>query len=189
MAVTLNKRPLTVEQFNRMIEAGIIPEDDRVELIDGDIIEMAPIGTPHAARVDRVVHAFRSRLPETVILRVQSPVRVSRVTRVEPDVVLLRARPDFYELELPGPDAVMLVVEVADTSVAYDRHVKIPAYARANVQEAWLVDITTEHVDVYRQPAPDGYHEVHRAGPADQLSVLAFPGMSFPASRIVGPAA
>ncbi len=188
MAVGLIKRPLTVEQFNRMIDAGIIPEDDRVELIEGDIVEMAPIGTRHASYVARVADVFRGFPAEFLLILVQSPIRLSPVTRVEPDVALVRRRADFYVSRLPGPEDILLVVEV-DTSLESDRAVKIPRYAKAGIPEAWLVDVTTDHVEVYRAPTPEGYQELRCVAPGEALSLHGFPGLVFPASRIVGPVA
>ena len=189
MAVGLVKRPLTVEQFNRMIDSRIIPENDRVELIEGDIVEMAPIGTRHASYVARVADVFREFPAEFLLILVQSPIRLSPVTRVEPDVALVRRRADFYVSRLPGPEDILLVVEVGDTSLESDRAVKIPQYARAGIPDAWLVDVTTDHVEVYRTPTPEGYQELHRVAPGEVLSLHGFPGLVFPASRIVGPLA
>lgn len=189
MAVGLVKRPLTVEQFNRMIESGIIPENDRVELIEGDIVEMAPIGTRHAGYVDRVGDLFHVLPRAEVIVRVQSPFELTSTTRVEPDLVVLRRRRDFYTIRLPRPEDVLVVVEVADTSLDYDRSVKIPAYAKAGIQEAWLVDITTDHVEVYRDPASEGYRGFRRVSSGEELTLLAFPDLRLPTSAIVGPLA
>ena len=188
MAVQLVKRPLTVEQFNRMIDNGIIPESDRVELIEGDIVEMAPIGIRHASYVNRVADLFRE-LPREVIVSVQSPIQLTPWTRVEPDVALLRRRTDFYTSGLPSPDDVLLVVEVADTSLESDRTIKVPGYARAGILEALLVDITTDHVEVYRTPTPEGYRDLRRVGPGDELTLLAFPDVCLSAARVVGPLA
>ncbi len=188
MAVDLIRRPLTVEQFNRMIESGIIPENDRVELIEGDIVEMAPIGARHASSVSRVVDVFRAFPPGPAILLVQSPIELTEITRVEPDVALVQRRPDFYRARLPRAVEVFLAVEVADSSIGYDRTVKVPAFARAGVPEAWLVDIAANRVEVYRTPALEGYLERRIVSPDDDdLSILALPGLRVSARALVGP--
>jgi Uma2 family endonuclease len=187
MAVGLIKRPLTVEQFNRMIASGIIPENDRVELVDGDIVEMAPIGVRHASYVSRVVDVLHGVVPAEMMVWVQNPVELSPLTRVEPDVTLVRRRADYYVSRLPRPEDILLVVEVADTSLEADRAVKIPAYAKASVPEAWLVDAATNRIEVFRTPSAEGYRERRVVAPGDELSLVALPGIPFSSRTIIGP--
>ena len=188
MAVRLKKRPLTTEQFERMIHAGILAEADRLELLDGEIVEMAPIGHRHAWYVNRVADLLYQLAGAEFLVSVQNPVELNATTRPQPDVALVRRRPDVYPHRLPRPEDIVLVVEVADTTAESDRVVNIPLYARAGIPEAWLLDIETDHVDVFRAPGPDAYREVRSVGPGEELSVLALPGLSFAARRIVGAA-
>ncbi len=124
MAVSLTRRRFTASEYNRMAEAGILSEDDRLELIDGEIIEMAPIGRRHQACVDRLTLFFVSSLGNLAQIRIQGPVRLSEQTEPQPDLAMLRPRPDFYASGHPTPADVLLLVDVAETSSRYDRRVK-----------------------------------------------------------------
>src|SRR5262249_48453126 len=160
MAIPTIKHRFTVADYHRMAEAGILDEDDRVELIEGEIVDMTPIGRRHQARVDHLAELFFRGLAEKVIIRVQGSIRLSDLSEPEPDLVLLRRRADFYADADAGPADVLLIVEVADTSLPHDRDVKVPLYARAGIPEVWLVDLNGESVGVHREPGPQGYREV-----------------------------
>src|SRR3990170_251848 len=160
MSVRLLTRRFTVEEYYRMAQAGILSENDRVELIEGAIVEMAAIGSRHAACVGRLTAVF-SAAQTGGIAWVQNPIRLGRHSEPQPDLALLRPRPDFYAQAHPGPEDVLLVVEVADTSVESDRGVKVPLYARAGIAAAWLVDLAGERLIVHAAPAPEGYRAVH----------------------------
>jgi Uma2 family endonuclease len=161
----------TVEEYHRMASAGLLGEDDRVELVEGEIIDMAPIGSRHNACVARLTRLLVGRLGERAIVFVQSSVRISDLSEPEPDIAVLVPRDDFYAGAHPGPTAILLVVEVADATVGWDRSVKIPMYGRAGVAEAWVVDLTTETVEIWTEPGPDGYAATRRAGRGDELDV------------------
>lgn len=118
------RRRFTVDEYYRLAEAGILHEDDRVELIEGEVVEMAPIGSKHASQVDRLAQHFFALLGERSTVRVQSPVHLDEHSEPQPDVTLLRPRPDFYASAHPGPQDIMLVVEVAETSAEYDHRQK-----------------------------------------------------------------
>ena len=152
---TLHK--FTADEYQRMGEVGILCEDDRVELIEGEIVDMAAIGNRHLAAVDRLTKLFAERVGNRAIVRVQGSVRLNDRSEPEPDLVLLRWRSDFYEASSAGPADMLLAVEVADTSLDYDREVKAPLYARTGVPEYWLVDLEAKTITVYREPGPDGY--------------------------------
>lgn len=145
-----SRRPITVDAFHRMGEAGIIGERDRVELIDGEIIDMSPIGALHAAIVDAIVRHFGRQAGDTVIVRCQNPLRLDDLNQPEPDVAVLRPRDDMYTTAHPGAADALLVVEVADTSLAYDIGVKVPLYARHGIPEVWVVDAATRRTTVFR---------------------------------------
>lgn len=174
-ALSTRQRPLTVEEYHRMAEAGILTEDDRVELLDGRLIAMSPIGSDHLHCVNRLVDLFAERLyaldPRPARLSVQNPIRLSDTSEPEPDVVLLR--PDAPQDRTPTPFDTLLVVEVATTSEDYDRTVKTPRYATAGVPEYWLVDLEQEVVDVARAPDDDTYAERIRHRRGDPLPLPA----------------
>jgi Uma2 family endonuclease len=163
---------LTVADFHRIAEAGIFQEDDRVELIDGEIIDMAPIGSGHAGTVMALNRLLARALGDRAIVLVQSPVVLPEHSEPEPDLALLRPRQDFYRSGHPLPGDILLIIEVADTRLAYDRDVKIPLYARHGIPEVWLVDLEDRRLHVYTSPSASGYLECR---------ILAAPGMLAPA--------
>ncbi|OLB08032.1 MAG: hypothetical protein AUH14_02050, partial [Candidatus Rokubacteria bacterium 13_2_20CM_69_15_1] len=153
MSDLLTRYRFTVEEYHRMGEAGILPEDSRIELIAGEIVVPEPIGSHHASTVDRLTRLWTLRLGNRAIVRVQNPVQFPQEdSELQPDVTLLRPRADFYATTHPRADDVLLLIEVGDTSLLLDRRVKIPLYARASIQEVWLVDLTTDRVEVYHTP-------------------------------------
>jgi Uma2 family endonuclease len=188
MALGLSRRLFTVHEYYQMAQAGILTEDDRVELIEGEIVQMAAIGSRHAACVDRLNQLFSARVAERAIVRVQNPVRLSDYSEPEPDLALLQPRPDFYAAAHPGPADVLLLVEVADTSAGVDRTAKMPLYARAGIVEAWLVDLHVEWVEAHRQPTPRGYQEVCSLGRGTRLAVAAFSDLTLTVDDILGSA-
>src|ERR1700755_2730338 len=157
MARELAKRWITADEYERMGEAGIFPEGARLELIGGEIFEMSPIGSAHAACIDFLVYCFSIIARRRFIVRVQSPIRLNDFSEPQPDVTLLRWRDDFYHGAHPTVADVLLVVEVADTTVVTDRSVKLPLYARAGVPEMWLVNIPDGRVEVYSEPSGDSF--------------------------------
>ena len=169
-----------------MVQAGILGEDDRVELLEGEIVEMAPIGSGHAACVDRLTHLLVRQFAEKSIIRVQNPVHLGERSEPQPDLALLRSRPDFYAKAHPGPEDILLLVEVAETSVELDRDVKLPLYARAGVPEVWLVDLPGERIEVYRKPTPQGYQEVRQVRRGERVASQAFPDIGLAGEEILG---
>ncbi|MGD2154872.1 MAG: Uma2 family endonuclease [Gemmatimonadales bacterium] len=178
-------RPFTVDEYYRMADVGILGEDDRVELLDGEIVRMTPIGSRHSACVDRLVRKFTEIPEQRAIVRVQNPLRLSQRSEPQPDLCLVRPRPDYYGGAHPGPGDAFLVVEVAETSLESDRDLKIPLYARAGVPEVWLVDLERRRVHLFRQPSEDGYRSVAKTGPGDQLVPQAFPELTIPVDEIL----
>lgn len=152
-----------------MAQAGILAEDDRLELIDGDLIDMTPIGSRHAGAVKRLASLLGSAVREAAIVSVQDPVQLDRYSQPQPDLALLRPRADFYAQSHPQPADVLLIVEVAEASLDYDRDVKVPLYARHNIPEVWLLDVAGRCLTVYRAPGPDGYGEQRRIGSAESI--------------------
>lgn len=187
VSTAISHRRFTVEEFHRMGETGILRDDDRVELLDGQIIQMAPIGSPHAACVDRLTRLFTERLGGRVIVRVQGPVHIGRYSQLVPDLALLRPRDDFYAAAHPRPRDVLLLVEVADTTLAHDRRIKVPTYGRAGIRECWLVDLTNRRVEVFREPsATHGYGESKSVGDGESVDAISLPGLSLQIAEILG---
>jgi Uma2 family endonuclease len=161
MAVQIHRWQFTVADFARMAEAGIFAEDDRVELIDGEVCVMSPIGPRHAAIVKRLNALMSRQIVDKAIISVQDPIQLTDYTEPQPDIAVLRPREDFYAPALPVPADVLLVVEVAETSLAYDREEKIPRYAQALIPEVWLIDVERETVTQYTHPDGIRYHGEH----------------------------
>ncbi|MEK7702599.1 MAG: Uma2 family endonuclease [Nitrospirota bacterium] len=153
MSIQLEKRAFTSDEYHRMGEAGILSEDDRVELIEGEIIQMSPIGKHHASCVNRLNRILNMELGALAIISVQNPIRIGNFSEPQPDIVLLKPRTDFYAEQAPTAEDVLLLIEVADTSIEYDRTVKIPLYAAANISEVWIVNLQEGQVEVYSEPA------------------------------------
>ena len=186
MAVQLSRHRFTVDDYYRMARAGVLGEDDRVELIDGEVVDMPPIGPGHSSSVARIGKTFERALGDVALVWTQNPLRLDRYTEPEPDVALVRTRSDFYRSAHPGPDDILLVVEVADTTLAADRSIKMPLYARHGVPEAWLVDVRGDVIHVYRDPAADGYRVVSTYRRGDRLAPLAFADCVFEVSDLLG---
>jgi len=180
------RRRFTVEQYERMVEAGVIRPDERVELLDGEVVEMPPIGPPHASRVDRCNAHLGRVLGSGVIIRVQSPLRLSDLSMPEPDITVLRHRDDFYGARHPTVADVLLLIEVGDTSARFDREVKLPLYAAAAVHEVWLLDVTAGAVSVFREPGPTGYQTLGTAHHGDLLRPTAVEGAVVAAADLLG---
>lgn len=179
MTLELTRRRFSVDEYDRMGEAGILGEDDRVELLDGEIVEMTPIGSRHAATVKRLIALFTDSLGSRVQIGAQDPVQLNDYSEPQPDLVLLRPHADFYAAGHPTPEDILLLVEVADSSLRVDRLVKIPLYARAGVSEVWLIDLEQSRALVHRGPSEQGYGVVSEVDADESLAPLAFPEQSF----------
>jgi len=168
-------RRFSVDEYEQMGRVGILRENERVELLGGEIFEMAAMGSRHAARLRFLDHWFGSRLAGRAITSLQSPVRLSDGSEPEPDLALLQPRADDYEEAHPGPDNVLLLIEVADTSLAYDLQLKLPRYAEAGITEVWIVDLVANRVLGHRDPSPTGYLTTVTLARGDKLTPAAFP--------------
>jgi len=157
MSAQIEPRRFNVTEYYKMAKAGILKPDDRVELIEGEIIKMRPIGSPHAACVARLVQLLPRAIDDRALLWVQNPVRLDDYSEPVPDVALLRPRKDFYAARHPLPKDTLLVIEVADSTLLKDRNVKVPLYARKGLREVWLVNIPKEIVEVYFDLQSDKY--------------------------------
>lgn len=165
-AATPVRRLFTVDDYHAMTQAGILSEDDRVELIEGEVVAMSPVGSRHAACVDILAELLIRAADRGTAVRIQSPIGLDWSTEPQPDVCVLVRREDAYSERLPQPEDVLLLIEVSDTSRACDRRVKAELYARHGIQEFWLVDLAERTVEVHEGPGPDGYGErsVHAVG-------------------------
>jgi Uma2 family endonuclease len=186
MSLQLNRRRFTVAEYDRMIEVGILEEDDRLELIDGEIVEMSPIGWLHHSCIIQLTRLITTVLGQAAVVSPQGPLTVGERTEVVPDIVLLRTRPDNYRVDPPKHADVLLVVEVGDSSVRIDRQVKGPLYARAGIPDLWLVDLTEGIVTVHRDPTPAGYQSVRIVRRGEQIPFLAFPDYAIKVDEILG---
>ena len=186
MLTAVRRKQFTVDEYHAMAQAGIIGADDRVELIEGEIILMAPIGSRHQAVVDRLTRLFINRVGERAIVRVQGPVRLARITEPQPDLQLLAPRNDFYAAAHPSQQEALLVVEVADTSLRFDRGEKALIYARRGVRELWIVDLQGERILVRRQPGAAGYGESLEVTGGGSLAPQAFPDVVVNADELLG---
>jgi Uma2 family endonuclease len=177
------RRLLTVDEYHRMGEVGILTEDDRVELIEGELVAMAPIGSEHIAATNSLNRLLVLAVGDHGIVSVGNPVRLNRHSEPQPDFSVLKPRDDYRKM-LPRPEDTLLAVEVANTSLDYDRKVKLALYARSGIPEVWIVNLAANEVEVYRSPVADNYTVVARAGLAATLTIAALLGVSIPVARI-----
>ena len=186
MQVEATKRLFTVDDYYRMADAGILTPENRVELIDGEVIQMSPIGARHAGCVnaanDLFVNAFRGR----AIVSIQNPLRLNNYTEPEPDAVLLKYRSDSYRAKRAMGSDALLVLEVADTTLSYDVNVKVPRYAESGVPEVWIEDLENNLLLVYRDPERAGYRTALTFQPADWVFVTTFPDVTFRVDAFLG---
>jgi Uma2 family endonuclease len=180
------RRLFTASEYHTMLEAGILKEDDRVELIEGEILQMPPIGSYHMGGVNRLNALFTSLLGRRAVVSVQNPFRLSDLSEPQPDLLILRFRDDFYSEQLPAPADVLLLIEVADSSLEFDRRIKAGLYARHGIPEVWLQDLKNGALLVYRDPSPQGYRDVKILHRGDRLSLLAFPDIVIEVDAILG---
>src|SRR5690348_308562 len=186
MAVHLLPGPFTVDTYHRLAELGVLDEDNRVELLEGQIVPMAPIGARHAACVTRLTNLLARRAGRDAWVSVQNPVVLAERWEPQPDIAVLHEPGGLSGARLPGPQDVQLVIEVADTSLERDRDLKIPRYAAAGIPEAWLVDLTGEIIFVCRAPGPDGYQEVVTLQRGATLQPLLLPTIAIAVDEILG---
>lgn len=181
------KRKFTVAEYYRMAEVGILRPDERVELIEGEIIVMAPIGPGHSGEVNRLTHRFSHPDNDRFIVHVKNPVQLGDGSELEPDVALLRYRDDYYGTAHPTPADVLLVIEVAYSSLEYDREVKAHLYGRAGVPETWVKNLPEDCIERFTEPGPEGYaqHTVHRRG--ETLTPVSLPDLELPVDILLPP--
>jgi Uma2 family endonuclease len=181
------RHAFTVDEWHRMGDADLFGVDARMELLDGEVIEMAPIGSRHAGGVNRLNHVLTAAAGPRALIAVQNPVLLDDHSEPQPDIAVLLPRPDSYSGSHPTPFEILLLVEVSDSTLAFDREQKAAAYARAEVGEYWIVDLVGDQILVMRRPTRAGYGDVRRAGRGDQVGVEALPGIMIEAAQVLGP--
>jgi Uma2 family endonuclease len=182
-ATDVEPRRFTSDEVQAMLQAGILHEDDRVELINGQLIPMAPIGNAHIACVNRLNRLFVERTTSEIAVSVQNPVRIDEYNEPQPDLVLSTALD-----RAPEPGDVLLIVEVADSSLTYDRETNLPLYAQAGIPEVWIANLAEAQVEIHREPSGSVYRTRHLAGPGDRVSVEGRASVSgLPVRDILGP--
>ncbi|NJL02744.1 MAG: Uma2 family endonuclease [Spirulinaceae cyanobacterium RM2_2_10] len=176
----------TADQYQKMGEAGIFHPEARLELIQGDILVMSPIGLKHAATVNRLANLLPRLVGDRTIVSIQNSIRLNDYSEPQPDVVLLQPRADFYESQIPQPDNVLLLIEIADSSLRYDRRVKAPLYAENNIQEFWLINLLDQTLECYRQPQAEAYTDQQTLNRDQAIAPLAFPDLTLNLTQILG---
>jgi Uma2 family endonuclease len=184
MSVQIARRHFNIAEYYRMMEAGILSESDHVELIDGEVVEMSPIGSRHAACVDRL-NKLMNKLDD-VIVRVQNPIQLDDFSEPQPDITLLQMRADYYAQGHPTPSDVLLVIEVADSSTEFDRAVKLPLYAEALIPEFWLVNLPDERVEVFSQPSNGTFQKSQELRRGENLTAQTISELSIAVDAILG---
>lgn len=183
----LKRHLFSIDDYERMIEAGILGKDDRVELIKGDIIEMAALGEPHEACVRRLSKLLERRAGDVAMVSIQNSIRIpTNNSQPQPDVALLRLRDDFYSSRRPTPDDVLLLIEVAESSLRRDRKDKVPIYAEAGISEVWVVDLKHSVIEVYSDPIEGGYRHIRRAGRGETLRLPVRADVSIAVDEVPG---
>lgn len=180
----LRRHRLTIDEFHKMGEANILPSEARVELIDGELIDMVPIGPDHAGTVNQLGRLLTFAVGEKALISIQNPVVLDDHHEPQPDIAVLKLRDDFYKRSHPRPEHILLLVEVADSSTRQDRNSKIPMYARAGIPGVWLVDILQNVIEIYRDPGPKGYQTLLRPADLGKIALKQFPNIQVDLSRI-----
>ena len=171
----LTRRRFTRDDYHGMAAAGILAPDARVELLDGEVVEMSPIGPRHGGITDRLNAFFSPRVAGNAICRIQGPLTLSESSEPEPDLQILAHRDDFYTSQHPGPEDVLLLIEVAESSLEKDRNEKLRLYARAGIAEYWIIDVDQERLIVHRHPKGDEFTFVQQHDRSARVAPAAFP--------------
>ena len=182
---TLLSRRFSVDEYMGMVEIGVLGREDRVELVDGVILEMAPIGRPHERRVNRLARHFVRMVPDDIEVNIQGTIRLNDDTGPEPDITLLSPEASLDEVNIAGPGGVLLVIEVSDSTLRTDRGEKARRYAASGIPELWVFVLKTHEVEVHRQPTPDGYADVQTYRRGDALSIQELPEITFPVDELL----
>ena len=185
-SVAFARHQFTVADYHCMLETGVLNEDSRVELLNGEIIKMSPIGSRHSANVKRLNRLLGKQLDPDIIIGIQDPIRLDNYTEPQPDVSVLKPQADLYEGTHPQPSDVLLVIEVADSTIDIDREIKLPAYARSGIAEVWLIDLNKNRIEVHANPHNGIYQEVRLVQRGQQVISKMLPQLTVNADDILG---
>lgn len=185
LPIETDRYRFTIEQYHRMVETGVLSEHDRVELINGEIMQMTPIGGRHIAIVMNLDEDFRDLLGKRCQILVQCPIRCNDQSEPQPDLALLKRRDDRYVGHFPLAEDVLLLIEVSDSSIIYDKETKIPFYASQNIPEVWIVNLKTNQLEIYREPSVQGYLNEKVLNRDDRISPSAFPDCLIPVEIVL----
>ncbi|AEF99657.1 Uma2 family endonuclease [Methylomonas methanica] len=185
VAVFPQKHLTDIAEWRRMGEAGIFPPDSRMELIEGEILHMAPIGFNHAGHVARLIHALAPLIQARAIINAQNPIQLNELSEPEPDFLLLRPEPNFYTTRHPSAADVLLLVEVSDSTLRFDRTQKLRLYANHNIPEYWIVNLIDNCLEVCRQPQDGDYLQKIVLGKSDSLNLVALPEVRIEVAAIL----
>lgn len=186
MQTEVVRKLFTVDDYYRMAEAGIIADGERVELIEGEIVQMSPIGDRHSLAVNRANMIFARGVGDRAVVSVQNPASMDRYNEPQPDVVLIRPREGFYGTGKPAPEDVLLMIEVADTTLRKDRNVKLPVYARNGIREVWIVDLQHDVILVFRDPKDGAYQTSETFKLGQLIRCGAFPEFAIESGELLG---
>ncbi|CAN5805155.1 Uma2 family endonuclease [soil metagenome] len=175
---TVKLRQITVEEYDAMIENGVFDENDRVELLNGAIVEKMPKGSKHSAATYRIAKDFFKTFDELAIVRIQDPILLDDFSEPEPDIVLAVPRADEYENSHPTPDEIYLILEVSDSTLGYDRNTKGEAYSRAGIRQYLVLNIQEKTLEDYREPSADGFQSKQTLRAGQQFNLIAFPDIT-----------
>ena len=183
---TVVRKRFTTDEYEQMFAAGVLSEDARVELLEGEIYEMSPLGPQHSACVTRLTELFYEIKNPAVTIRVQDLIRLGNLSAPQPDILIAHRRDDRYAGGHPEPEDVLLLIEVFESSLSYDREVKLPLYARAGIPEVWLVALLPQVIEVYRAPSEDGFGEKHTLRRDETIVPLLLPAVKLAVEQILG---
>lgn len=186
MSLTVLRHQFTVHEYARMRETGILTEDSRVELLDGEIYVMSPIGPIHVGLVNKLNHLLMQRIGDAGIISIQNPIQLNDHSEPQPDIAILSPRDDFYTNALATPDDVLLIIEIADSSLDYDREEKLPRYARAHIPEVWIIDANKSVVEQYTLPIQGEYTQLYKALLGSRLTATQLPQITMTTHQLFG---
>jgi Uma2 family endonuclease len=176
----ITRKKFTAAEYEQIIAAGVLAEDDRVELLEGEIVEMSPIGPSHSGCVVRLTGFLYKLDLDRVMVRVQDPIHLGEYSEPQPDISVVHRRPDYYSGGHPEPEDIVLLIEVAESSLSYDREVKLPLYARSGIPEVWIISLQFQTVDIFRSPVAGHYTETFHLVSGETLTAVDIPEFKLP---------
>ena len=186
MVLQTIRRQITVEEYHRMGEAGIFRDNERLELIDGEIVKMTPIGSRHAHCVNRMTEFLITHLGSRAMVSIQNPVCLGKYSEPQPDIAIIKRSEREYITRHPGVSDVYLIIEFAESSIDFDHDVKLPIYAKAGIHEVWIVDLVSECVEIYQEPTSAGYKQMNTKKTSDTFSPSSFSDITVTVNRVLG---